>query len=122
MIKKISISLIFLCLLIAIPLALMGYKKVELGTPGLALLRVSAIQLEQYKVEIPDIPQIPLFNAGGGWLVVLDFLIKVVNGLTTFINFLVDIFNYIIKIIEYIVIIIKNLITFKDSVQPLIIS
>lgn len=115
MIKKIVFSLLFVCLCIAIPLAIAGYTKVELGKSGLALLNITARDLENFKIEIPDIPAIPKFNVDNGAVLVLNFLIDIVNGLSTLINFIVDILNIVIQFIQYVVILIKNIITFKDS-------
>lgn len=118
MIKKIAFALIFVCLLIAIPLGIAGYERVELGAGGLALLQTTARDLENFKIEIPNIPQIPLFESPKGIELVLNFLSKVVNGLSYVINFVILVLNYVIQLIEYAVILIKNLITFKNNVQP----
>lgn len=119
MLKKISISLIFVCLLIAIPLALLGYEKVELGTPFMALMSNTSRQLESYKVSIPDIPMIPAFEEPQGILVVVQFLLKVVNGISTLLNVIIMVLNSLIQLLEFIFLLLKNLITFKDSIQPI---
>lgn len=118
MIKKISLSFIFVCLLIAIPLALLGYKKVELGSPFLALMANTTRQLEGYKVTIPDIPMIPAFEEPEGIMVVVQFLLKVVNGISTLLNVIIMLLNSLIQLLEFIFLLLKNLISFKDSIQP----
>lgn len=130
MVKKIIFSGIVLCLFIAIPLALMGYKQVELGTPFLALMRSVSRDLDSFKIEIPDIPKIPKFSsqeASG----VLEVLFNILNAIINFFNVIIflintvaDVVNIIIQLIQVIVLIVKNLITFKDSIaayNPLIV-
>lgn len=58
-----------------------------------------------YEVEIgiglpklPNVPLIPTFNTGG-WFLVLDLLISVVNGLSSLINFIINIMNSLRTII-----------------------
>lgn len=122
MIKKISLTLVFLCLIIAIPLAILGYKKVEIGSSGLALIKMTSQQLQDYSIEIPNIPMIPKFDVGNGWLVVLNFLIDVVNGLSSLINFIIYLLNIVIQLLEFIVLIIRNLIVFRDNLASNAIS
>lgn len=122
MVKKIIFSGIVLCLFIAIPLALMGYKQVELGTPFLALMRSVSRDLDNFKIEIPDIPNIPHFStieASG----VLEVLFNILNAIINFfnviiflINTIVDVINIVIQLIQVIVLIVKNLINFKDTI------
>lgn len=119
MIKKISLSLILICLFVAIPLALLGYDKVQIGPSGLAFLRAVDQTFKDNYYEIPDIPKIPNFEVGTVWFTVLNFLINVVNGLSTLINVIVDIFNVLVHIVEYLVFIVYHAITFKDSVTPI---
>lgn len=119
MIRKMTLSIIFVCLCIAIPLAMLGYKKVELGTPFLALMSTTTRDLNNYKVQIPDIPRIPLFENPEGILIVIQFLIKVVNGLTALINVIILVVNYVIQILEFLVLLVRNLIQFKDSLEPI---
>lgn len=116
MIRKISIILIFACLLIAIPLALMGYEKVELGGPFLAFMRTTSDDLNNYKITIPDIPKIPAFEEPKGLQVVLNFLVRVVNGLSTLLNVIIMVLNELIQLLEFFFLMIRNLITFKDTI------
>lgn len=124
MVKKIILSGIVLCLFIAIPLALLGYKQVELGTPFLALMRSVNNDLANFKIAIPDIPTIPhIPSESSGGNDVLSVLINLANGIINFfnaiimiINVLVQIINIVIQLIEVIVLIVKNLINFKDTI------
>ena len=97
MVRKIIYSTIFVCLCIAIPLAMMGYERVELGTPFLALMRSVNLDLENFKIAIPDIPTIPVIpsesSAGND---ILSVLISIANGLIGFINVLINIINVLI--------------------------
>lgn len=110
--------MIFLSLVIAIPLAVLGFKRVELGTAGMSLIKTTSIELNNFKIEIPSIPMIPQFKTPNGFELVLNFLIAVVNGLSTLVNFIITLLNIIIQLLEFIFLIIKNLIQFKDSVTP----
>lgn len=118
MIKNIIFSAILLCLFIAIPLAIAGVTHVDLGGPFLALLKNTSRELNDYKIAIPNIPEIPpLENVSGFWAVI-DVLVKFVNALVKFLNFFVTIINVIIQLFQYIFLVIKNLIVFKDSLVP----
>lgn len=127
MIKRIIASIILICLFIAIPLALMGYKKVELGAPFLALMNNVSKDLAEFKIEIPSIPMIPKYElqeASGGLEVlinILNALINFVNMLITIVNALVTCINVVIQLLQVIFLVIKNLVTFKDSIQPVIL-
>lgn len=122
MIKKIIFSGIVLCLFIAVPLALLGYTKVELGQPFLGLMKAVSRDLNNFKIAIPEIPHIPTFeeeSASGGLEVlfnILNVIINFFNMIITLINAVVGIFNVVLQLLECIVLVIKNLITFKDSV------
>lgn len=124
MVKKIIFSGIFLCMLIAIPLALLGYKEVELGTPFLALLKSINKDLADFTIAIPDIPNIPhIPNEAGGGSDILSVLINLANGLIGFvntiiniINILVQVINIVIQLIQVIVLFLKHLINFKDTI------
>lgn len=124
MVKKIIYSCIFVCLLIAIPLALIGYKQVELGTPFLALMRAVNNDLADFSIAIPDIPKIPVIESEtGGGNDILSVLINLANGLINFvnviimiINVLVGVVNVVIQLLQVIVLILKHLINFKDVI------
>ena len=134
MVKKIIFAGILLCLFISIPLALLGYKQVELGTPFLALMRSVNNDLANFKIAIPDIPTIPNipYNSSTGDEGILEVLINLANGIINFfnaiitiINVFIQVINIIIQLIEVIVLIVKNLITFKDTIasyNPIIVT
>ena len=85
MIKKILFSLIFLCLCIAVPLALIGFKHVDLGSGFIGFMSNCSHELESFKIGIPDIPQIPkidvLVDNGG-----LEVLFNILNAIIGFFN------------------------------------
>ena len=123
MIKKVLFSLIFLCLCIAVPLALMGYKHVDLGSGFIGFMSNCSHELESFKIGIPDIPPIPkidfLASSGG-----LEVLFNILNAIIGFFNVIIniinigcDVINIVISLVQFIVIVIKNLIWFKDSLQ-----
>lgn len=102
MVKKICLTLILLSLFIAIPLAIMGVKKIDLGTGFLWFMQKVDTDLAAWQVKIPNIPIIPKFEDASGWLVVLNFLISVWQGITVVLNIIITIFNYIIQLIQFI--------------------
>lgn len=115
MIKKIILSLFLGCLFIAIPLSLAGIHRVSLSDGVISFLQNCSRELNDFKVEIPQIPKIPTINVG-----FLDVLINFINGFVILINFVITLVNIIIQLLEFLFIIIKNLITLKDylAVRP----
>ena len=115
MIKKVIFAGVVLCLFIAIPLALMGIRHVELGQPFMTFLRNCNLELNQYKVEIPDIPKIPTPPNPSGWQLILKAFVSFMNFFVDVINVFTSIISTIIQLFQFIAIMIKNLITLKDS-------
>lgn len=115
MIKKVIFAGIVLCLFIAVPLALMGINHVELGQPFMTFLRNCNLELNQYKVEIPDIPEIPTPPNPTGWLLILKAFVAFMNFFVKIINVFTSILSTIIQLFQFLGIMIKNLITLKDS-------
>lgn len=115
MIKNVVVALFFFDLIIAGMLITFGVSKVELGAPFMAFMKQCNDDLLAFKVEIPNIPQIPKFESGNGWLLVLDFLINIVNGLSNLVNVIINILNVLIQLFEFSIIIIKNLFTLRDT-------
>lgn len=119
MIRKIIYAGIFLCLLIAIPLSLMGIEKVEPGMPFLAFLKNCNRELNDFKIEIPNIPAIPLLDTEGNpFLNFVNGVINFLNGVSNLINFIITLLNVVIQVIQFIFIVVKNLIIFKDTLIP----
>lgn len=122
MIKKITIVSIFLCLLIAIPLSLLGIKKVEIGPAFMSFMNTCNKDLNSFKIAIPNIPKIPSPpNLNGFW--------AILNAFISFGNFIIGVFNVgitflniIIQLIEFLIIVIKNLTSFKDVLSTQQIS
>lgn len=114
MIKRIIACGFLLCLFVAIPLALMGIEKVELGSPFLAFLKNCNRELNDFKIEIPNVPHIPNLDVQNDFLAFVNVVINFINGLVNVINFVVMFFNVIISVLQFLFILIKNLITFKD--------
>lgn len=117
MIKKITVSIILVCLLIALPLALLGFKKVEIGPAFLGFMNNTVRDLDGWKFEIPTIPNIPRLDKPSGWLIVLDWLIWLCNALFNVMNLAITVMNVVLYALQFIVAIIKNLITLKDTLQ-----
>lgn len=115
MIKKIIFAAIVLCLFIAIPLALLGITHVELGQPFMTFLRNCNIELNQYKVVIPNIPDIPSPPNPSGWLLILNAFVAFANFFVRIINVFTSILSTVIQLFQFIFILIKNLITLKDT-------
>lgn len=116
MVNKIILSTFLVCLFIAIPLAVMGYDHVELGAPFLALLKTTNQELQQYKIAIPEIPKIPIFENATGFLEVVNVLIKFVNIIVWILNAFAGIINVIIQLLQTIFLFVKALINFKDTI------
>lgn len=102
MIKKIICAGILLCLFIAIPLAIVGIKKVEPGITFNAFLVSLNKHYEAWKLDIPYISQIDLIKNASGWTLILNFLINVWNIITRILNILITIINVLINIIQFI--------------------
>lgn len=114
MIKKITIVSILLCLLIAIPLSILGIRKVELGPSFLAFMNTCNRDLNNFKIEIPNIPRIPSPPNLDGFWAILNAFISFGNFIIGVINVGITLINVVIQLIEFIIIMIKNLIAFKD--------
>ena len=107
--------MILICLFIAIPLSIMGIKKVELGEPFLALMRASTRDVEQYKVAIPSIPFIPVFENASGFQLILNAFIRFLNIFVWLLNAISSVTNVVIQFLQFIFFMIRNLINFKDT-------
>lgn len=115
MIKRIIAYLILFCLIIAVPLSLAGITRVELGGSFLALMKNTSRELNEFKIAIPSIPNIPKLDQVGGIWEVINVLVTFINGFVNVLNFLVTILNYAIQLIQFLVLLIKNMIVFRDS-------
>lgn len=100
---------------IAVPLYIMGYTHVELGTPFLSFLHNCNDQLNQFKIAIPEIPDVPKPPSHEGWALILNVLIDAVNFIVAICNIAISIMNAIIQFLQFIFIMIKSLISFKDD-------
>ena len=117
MIKRITLVLTLVCLLIALPLALMGIKHVEIGPAFLGFMRNTVRDLDGWKFEIPSIPMLDRLEKPSGWFVVLDWLIWLCNAFYSICNLAIMIMNVVLYAIQFIIAIIKNLISMKDTLQ-----
>lgn len=117
MIKRISLALILVCLLVALPLALMGIKHVEIGPAFLGFMKNTVRDLDGWKFEIPQIPTLARLEKPTGWLVVLDWLIWLCNAFFAICNLAITVMNVVIYVIQFIIALIKNLISFKDTME-----
>lgn len=116
MINKIVFALFSLCMFIAIPLALAGVEHVDLGDDFLIFMNRCSLELERYKIEIPNIPMIKEVNSTNWWDTLFNGLINFVNFLTTILNVVVTLLNVIIQLFQFIFIVIRNMIDMVNSV------
>jgi len=105
MIKKIAGSIMFFSLIIAIPLAVMGITRVELGLPFQAFIRQVAIDSQSFGIKIPDIPKIEIDENTAS---ILRSIISIVNNIVSFLNFIVVFLNAIISILLFLFTLIRN--------------
>lgn len=115
MIKRIILSIILVCLFIAIPLSIAGVKHVDISGPFLSLMKNTSRELEEYKIAIPEIPSIPRLENVSGFFAVVDVLVSFINGFIKLLNFIVTIINVVIQLFQYIFLLIKNLVIFRDT-------
>lgn len=115
MLKRIVAISTLVCLFIAIPLAIMGIKRVDLGQPFLALMKAVNSDLQNYRIEIPNIPLIPLGSQSGGGWEVLKVVVNFFNFFIQIINIFIQVFNVIIQLFQCIFLVVRHLITFKDT-------
>lgn len=116
MIKKIILFIMPILLFTAILLKLNGVDHVEIGQPFLSFLNKVSIDMSKWKFDIPSIPMIDSFDSPSGWLLVLDFLINVINGLSTLINVIISLLNVLISVLQFIFTMIYD---FKDFITIL---
>lgn len=110
------------------------FHEVEIGADFLSFVRQCSNELNNNKIEIPNIPQIPMIediSAEGDsnwWSQVLDFFINFANGFFTFINAVINILNFfvqtiniIIQLLQFIFILLRNIFTLRDNLvrQPI---
>ena len=132
MINKILVSFFFTELLIALGIALywnsygIAYHQVSIGPSFLSFMNTCSYELNQFKLEIPSIPDIPKIDSlqmedTNWWNAVLNFFVAFANGFFTFLNgvvlilnFLIVVINTIIQLLQFVFILVKNLITMKD--------
>lgn len=117
MIKKIIFSIIFVCLLIAIPLALLGIKRVELGTPFLSFMQNCSYELNDFKIAIPEIPHVPSPYESGAWYDFLRALVSMVNFIVNICNVAITFMNSIMQFFQFLFIVLKNLIKFRENLE-----
>lgn len=114
MIKRLVLAVMLLCLFIAIPLYLLGVRKVELGTPFIAFLNRCNEDLADFTIAIPNIPSIPKSPNLNTFWAILNAFISFGNFIIGFVNIGITFINVVISFLEFIVIMVKNLISLKD--------
>ena len=102
MIKKIALSLILVCLFIAIPLAVVGVKKVDLGPAFIGFMRQVSATYDKWDIAIPTIPTIDKVSENNNWFLLLNAFIDVVNICSRIVNILILILNVIIQLFQFI--------------------
>lgn len=91
-----------LCLFIAIPLAIFGIKKIELGGAFLKFVEMVDKDFEVWKLDIPNLPKFDLAKQENGWTLLLNFVIHVYNFFVTIVNGGITLMNIIIQVIQFI--------------------
>lgn len=125
MIRKIVLGLFLLCLFIAIPLATVGIRHVELGPAFIGFMNQTSKDLQAWKLTIPDIPNIPDIDfktpPNNGFVEVLTGIFQ---GLMSFINININIINVfigmlnmVIQFSQYVFTLLKNLIAFNYTLK-----
>lgn len=109
------------------------FHQVEIGADFLSFVRQCSTELNNNKIEIPNIPQIPKIEkvfaqeSSNWWSQVLDFFVSFANGFFTFINAVINILNFfvqainiIIQLLQFIFILLRNIFTLRDNLvsQP----
>lgn len=124
MVNKIICSFFFIELIVALLIGVywsandIPIHQVTLSTEFLAFMKNCSNELNQFKLEIPQIPSIEYFNTDDNtWYLILNAFIGFVNGISGIINFLVMIINYLLELISFIFIMVKNLFALIDNVQ-----
>lgn len=112
MIKKIIVFTIPFCFIIAVALFLMGYERVELGSPFYDFMNKVSMDFENWKLEIPQIPQIPSFD--GEWYSVL---VDIANALAKLVNFALMVVNFLIQMVQFIFTIIYEVFAMLDTFE-----
>lgn len=124
MIRKIILGLFLLCLFIAIPLATVGIRHVELGPAFIGFMNQTSKDLQAWKLTIPDIPNIPDIDfktPPNGFVEVLtgifQGLMSFINIIITIINVFIGMLNMVIQFTQYVFTLLKNLIAFTDTLK-----
>ena len=102
MIKKIALALLMLCLFIAIPLAIFGVKRIELGGAFMKFMEMVDNDFAVWKLDIPNVPKFELLAKENGWTFLLNFVIHVYNLFATIVNGGITLMNIIIQVIQFI--------------------
>lgn len=110
------------------------YRNYLVELSNLFFLRYAYTELNNNKIEIPNIPQIPKIEkvfaqeSSNWWTQVLDFFVSFANGFFTFINAVINVLNFfvqtiniIIQLLQFIFILLRNIFTLRDNLvsQPL---
>lgn len=111
MIQKVSLYFILPMCIIAFFLSIIGVQQIEFGDTYYTFISSVSKTFDSWKLEIPDIPKIPLINTGdydksGLILAVLikiaNFFVKFVNIISTILNLVINILNIVIQLIQFI--------------------
>ena len=123
MIKRMIFGLFLFCMMIAIPLAAMGIRHVEIGPSTIAFLNQTSIDLSHWQLKIPSIPQVTLypFSFSGGNFDILKLLYNLFFGFINFISTIINVFigmvNFVMMFTQYLMTLVKNLIAYSDTLK-----
>lgn len=103
----------FMC--IAMFMSLAGVRgPIQLDDTFMSLLRKATFVSNEWNLQIPNIPQIPLLNNYGVWYDILRFLTTVANAFVNVCNWAINFMNFIISIFTFIAGIIKTLWDYRN--------
>lgn len=111
MIQKVSLYFILPMCILAFFLALVGVERIQFGDDYYLFLKNVSASFENWRLEIPDIPKVPLiqkqdYSSSGKILQVLisigNFFANFLNVLIGIINIITNILNIVIQLIQFI--------------------
>lgn len=115
-ITRIVMFLVFPLAFIAMLISLTGFKgPIQFDESYYNFLQKVSLDMNSWKINIPDIPPIPLAEGvGAGWDI-LRVLTNIVNFIVILLNIIIGILNTIIELVQFIIALIRNVVGFSES-------
>lgn len=114
MFKRIVTYCIFAFLLIALVLKIGGINKVEFNDSYYSFFQKINGMYSTWRLDIPNIPQLPSMVNTGGFVLILNAFISFANGIVTIVNIVVLTVNFLINVIQFILTIFSSVVWFRD--------